>query len=190
MPMQDIRPRTEDELEAALPGIQAAPRDVGVVELIARRPSHGERELLEEATLEPALGLVGDNWHLRPSRHRDDGKPDPDRQLTLMSARAVAAVAGERAHWAIAGDQLYVDLDLGRENLPAGTQLTVGTAVLEVTAAPHTGCDKFTARFGSAASRWLNTPTGRALNLRGIHARIIVGGVVRRGDALRKRRSP
>jgi hypothetical protein len=184
--MQDIRHRTEQELEAALDGIRAAPRDAGVIELIARRPTHGEREVLEEAALDPALGLVGDSWHLRPSRHTADNSPDPARQITLMGARAVAAVAGGRADWAIAGDQLYVDLDLGDENLPAGTRLLAGTAVLEVTAAPHTGCDKFTARFGSAASRWINTPAGRALNLRGINARVIDGGVIRRGEAIRK----
>jgi MOSC domain-containing protein YiiM len=185
--MQDIRHRTEQELEAALDAIRAAPRDAGVVELIARRPTHGEREVLEEATLDPALGLVGDSWHVRPSRHTPDNSPDPERQLTLMSARAVAAVAGERAAWSLAGDQLYVDLDLGGENLPAGTRLSAGTAVLVVTAAPHTGCDKFTARFGSAASRWLNTPAGRALKLRGIYARVLEGGVIRRGELLRKR---
>ncbi|HSK04455.1 MAG TPA: hypothetical protein VK932_24540 [Kofleriaceae bacterium] len=185
--MQDIRHRTEQELAATLDAIRAAPRDAGVVELIARRPTAGEREVLEEATLDPALGLVGDSWHLRPSRHTADSAPDPERQITLMNARAVAAVAGERASWPIAGDQLYVDLDLGDENLPAGTRLSAGTAVLEVTAAPHTGCGKFTARFGSAASRWINTPAGRALNLRGIHARVIEGGVIRRGELIRKR---
>jgi MOSC domain-containing protein YiiM len=184
--MQEIRFRSEQELEAALDAIRGAPREAGVVELIARRPAHGEREVLDEATLDPALGLVGDNWHARPSRHSADGGPDPARQLTLMGARAVAAVAGERERWPIAGDQLYVDLDLGQGNLPAGTRLAVGTAVLEVSAAPHTGCDKFTARFGSAASRWLNTAAGRSLNLRGINARVVTGGVVRRGDAIRK----
>lgn len=184
--MQDIRHRTEQELAAALDAIRAAPRDAGVVELIARRPARGEREVLEQATLDPVLGLVGDNWHLRPSRHTADRSPDPERQITLMSARAIAAVAGERARWPIAGDQLYVDLDLGDANLPGGTRLAAGGVLLEVTAAPHTGCDKFTARFGSAASRWINTPAGRALNLRGIHARVLEGGVIRRGDAIRK----
>jgi hypothetical protein len=185
--MQEIRHRSEDELEAALEGIRGAPRDVGVVELIARRPAHAEREVLDEATLDPAHGIVGDNWRLRPCRHVTDGSPDPERQITIMSARAVAAVAGEREHWSIAGDQLYVDLDLGGENLPVGTELLVGTAVLAVTAAPHTGCDKFTARFGSAASRWLNTAAGRSLKLRGIYARVVTAGVVRRGDPIRKR---
>jgi MOSC domain-containing protein YiiM len=185
--MQEIRFRSEQELEAALDAIRGAPREAGVVELITRRPTYGEREVVDEASLDRVLGLVGDNWHMRPSRRTTDGSPDPERQLTLMSSRAIAALAGELEHWPIAGDQLYVDLDLGLENLPAGTQLAVGTAVLEVSVAPHTGCDKFTARFGSAASRWLNTAAGRSLNLRGINARVVTGGVVRRGDAIRKR---
>jgi len=185
--MENARLSTEQELEAALASIRAAPRDAGVVELIVRRPDRGEREVLAQATLDPALGLVGDNWHARPARGRADGSPDLERQITVMGARAVAAVAGDRARWPLAGDQLYVDLDLGRENLPAGTELVVGTAVIAVSAAPHPGCDKFTARFGSAAARWVNTPAGRALNLRGINARIVTGGVVRPGDAIRKR---
>lgn len=178
--------RSEAELEAALAAIRDAPREAGVVELIIRRPTHNEREILEEATLDPSVGLIGDNWHLRPSRHTPDGTPEPERQLTIMGTRAVAAVAGDRDRWPLAGDQLYVDLDLGKENLPAGTRLAVGTAVVEVSAIPHTGCDKFTARFGSAATRWVNTPAGRGLNLRGINARVITAGVVRRGDAIRK----
>jgi hypothetical protein len=184
--MQPIPHRSEAELEAALDAIRAAPRDVGVVELIVCRPTHLAREVLDEGTFDAARGLVGDNWNVRPSRWSQDGGPDPERQVTLMGARAVAAVAGGREHWPLAGDQLFVDLDLRPENLPPGTRLAAGTAVLEVTAAPHTGCDKFTERFGSAASRWLNTPAGRGLRLRGIFAKIVTGGVVRRGDLIRK----
>ncbi len=185
--MEDARLRTDDELATALDPIRGAPRDAGVVELIVRRPADAEREVLDEATLDPALGLVGDNWPVRPSTHTADGSADPERQLTIMSVRAVAAVAGERERWPLAGDQLYVDLDLGGENLPTGTELVVGTAVVAVTAAPHTGCAKFTERFGSAATRWINTPAGRDLRLRGIYVRVVTGGVVRRGDAIRKR---
>ena len=184
--MQPIQPRSEAELEAALGAIRAAPREVGVVELIVRRPAVDAREVLDEGTLDPALGLVGDTWHVRPSSSTPDRSPHPEKQVTLMGTRAITAVAGDRAHWPIAGDQLFVDLDLGLENLPPGTRLAAGTAVLEVSAAPHTGCAKFTERFGSAASRWLNTPVGRSLNLRGINAKVVTGGVVRRGDPIRK----
>ncbi|HWO18476.1 MAG TPA: hypothetical protein VNO30_06855 [Kofleriaceae bacterium] len=184
---QDEQFRTQAELDAALESVRGAPRAVGVVEMIVRRPERDAREVLEEAIVDPALGLVGDNWRERPSRSASDGSPDPERQLTLMSARAIAAIAGGRERWPLAGDQLFVDLDLGLENLPAGTELVAGTAVLVVSAVPHTGCAKFTARFGSDATRWVNTDIGRSLSLRGINARIVSGGVVRRGDAIRKR---
>lgn len=184
---QDVRHRTQAELDAALETIRAAPRDAGVIELITRRPQKDAREVLEEATLDPALGLVGDSWIRRKARTTPDGTPDPEQQLTLMNARSIAAIAGAREHWPPAGDQLFVDFDLGLEHLPPGTELVAGTAVLAVSATPHTGCAKFTARYGSAATRWVNTEVGRGLNLRGINARIVSGGVVRRGDAIRKR---
>ena len=157
--------------------IRDSPRDEGTVELIVRRPAEGEREVLTEATLDEEKGLVGDGWHGR-------GTPHPDRQLTLMNARAAALVAGSPERWPLAGDQLYVDLDLGEANLPAGTRLCVGSAVIEVTAEPHRGCGKFSRRFGVDAMRWVNSAVGRELNLRGINARIVVGGTVRTGDPI------
>ena len=103
-----------------------------------------------------------------------------------MSSRAAALVAGDRERWPLAGDQLYVDLDLSDENLPPGTRLALGSAVLEVTDEPHTGCKKFTARFGLDAMVFVNSPVGRALNLRGINARVVESGTVRVGDAVTK----
>lgn len=173
-------------LDRALDSIWAAPRDAGTVELVVRRPAVGEREQVDEAQLDPHGGLVGDGWALRPCKHTADRSPSPDRQLTIMSARAAAAVAGDRDAWPLAGDQLYVDLDLSAANLPAGTRLAVGGAIVEISAVPHTGCAKFTARFGGDATRWVNTPLGRELRLRGVNARVIVAGTVRRGDSIAK----
>jgi len=104
-----------------------------------------------------------------------------------MNARAAALVAGSRERWPLAGDQLYVDLDLGLANLPPGTRLYVGSAVIQVTAEPHRGCGKFSRRFGVDAMRWVNSAVGRELNLRGINARIVRPGTVRPGDPIRKR---
>jgi len=175
-------PRTASELEAGLDDIRRSPGDAGIVELITRRPRVGEREVLAEAELDVEVGLVGDSWSTRTS-----SKPrHPEKQLTLMNVRVIRLITYDPHDWPLAGDQLYVDLALAGENLPAGTRLALGTAVIEVTTQPHTGCAKFSARFGSDVMRWVNSETGRALNLRGINTRVIEGGSVRRGDTICK----
>jgi hypothetical protein len=179
-------PRTRADLDAGLDHVLASPLDHGAVELVVARPGVGERTVLDEAKLDPAIGLVGDSWIDRFSRHTPDGSPNPVMQLTLMNARAAALVAQTTDRWPLAGDQLYVDLELGYDNLPAGTRLQVGTAVLEITDEPHTGCAKFADRFGMDAVRWVNSPVGREHNLRGVNARVITGGVVRTGDKVHK----
>jgi MOSC domain-containing protein YiiM len=173
-------------LENGLETIRNAPRDAGTVELIVRRPGSEEREIVAEAQLDPAAGMVGDNWLERGSRATEDGSAHPEMQLTMMSARAAALIARSRERWPLAGDQLYVDLDLSTANLPPGTLLELGTATIEITDQPHTGCGKFVRRFGVDAMRFVNTELGRQLNLRGIYARIVSGGTVRTGDAIRK----
>lgn len=175
-----------DELAARLDDVWASPSDEGRVELIVRRPAAGEREVLAEASLDPAVGIAGDTWLGRGSRHTPDGSAEPDRQVTLMNARAAALVAGSPERIPLAGDQLYVDLDLGFDNLPAGTRLAVGSAVVVVTEPPHTGCTKFTQRYGLAALRLINSPEGRAARLRGVNARVEVAGTVRPGDDVSK----
>jgi MOSC domain-containing protein YiiM len=155
----------------------------GVVELIVRRPDVGEREVLEEAELHLEQGLVGDRWW---NGVRANGKTfDNSAQVTLISTHALEQIEPDRSRWPLAGDQLYVDLDLSFENLPAGTRLGLGTAVIEVSEAPHTGCGKFTARFGSDATRLVNSKEGRARRLRGMNARVVEPGTVRVGDTIR-----
>ncbi|TMK87368.1 MAG: MOSC domain-containing protein [Actinobacteria bacterium] len=173
------------DLHAGLDHVRSAPKDDGVVELIVRRPAENEREVVGEAHLDCTDGLVGDTWNVRVSKRTGVG-PDSERQLTLMNARAAALVAGTSDHGGLAGDQVYVDFDLGYENIPPGTRLQVGDAVIEVSAAPHTGCAKFRARFGADALRFVNSEVGRELNLRGINAKVVVAGTVRPGDAVRK----
>ena len=151
-----------------------------------RRPAEGERELLEAAELDREVGVVGDRW----SAGRTNGRaPNPATQVTLMSARAAALVARTRDRWPLAGDQLYVDLDISEENLPAGTRLRLGSAVLEISHEPHTGCKKFVARFGMDAMLFVNSPVGRALRLRGVNARVVEPGTVSLGDAVDEARA-
>jgi MOSC domain-containing protein YiiM len=171
---------TAEQLWADLDNVRAAPREEGTLELIATRPAVGERNVVEEAELDVADGVIGDSWSRRGKR------PNPKSQVAVMSARAAAMIAGDREHWALAGDQLYVDLDLSATNLPAGTRLAIGSAILEVSDLPHLGCGKFTARYGADARDLVNSPDGVALNLRGINTRIVQSGTVRRGDAVRK----
>jgi hypothetical protein len=177
---------TWEQIQPGLPRILAAPKDDGRIELIVRRPSVGSREILDVGTLDLTDGLVGDSWKNRGSSRTADGSPHPDMQLTIMNARVIALLAGERECWPAAGDQLFVDLDLSAANLPAGTRLEVGSAVVEVTPQPHTGCGKFVERFGADAMKFVNSPEGRALNLRGINARVVRGGEVTVGAAVRK----
>jgi MOSC domain-containing protein YiiM len=171
---------TSERLGAGLERVRAAPSDEGLLELIARRPAVNEREVVEEAELDADRGLVGDSWSLRGKR------PNPGAQVTLMSSRAAALLAGDRERWALTGDQLYVDLDLSGDNLPPGTRLAIGSAVVEVTDLPHLGCQKFADRYGQEARELVNSPEGVALNLRGINARVVQSGTVRRGDAVRR----
>jgi MOSC domain-containing protein YiiM len=173
-------------LEESLDHIREAPADGGTVELIARRPAEDEREVVTEAYLDAHDGLEGDTWRARGSRHTPDGGPDPQAQLTLMNARATAAIAGERERWALAGDQIYVDLDISCANLPPGSRVQIGSAVIEFSEAPHTGCAKFSARFGNDAMRFVNSPIGRELRLRGANCRVVKAGTVRAGDAIKK----
>ena len=174
--------RSWEELEAALAHIRSSPRDGGVVKLIVRRPTVGAREVLDEAQLDPVEGLVGDNWRTRGSSRTPDGSSHPDMQLNIMNARVIDLVAGAPERWPLAGDQLYIDMDLSGASLRPGTRLVIGSAVIEVTAQPHTGCGKFVSRFGVAAMTFVNSPVGRELNLRGINARVVKGGTIRAGD--------
>lgn len=177
---------TAAELADALPHIRRSPATDGTVEMIVRRPAVDEREVVDEARLDPGVGLEGDTWKPRGSRHSADGSAEVERQLTLMNSRMVDLLARSRDRWPLAGDQLFVDLDLSDENLPAGTLLALGSAVIEVTPVPHTGCAKFTQRYGRDGHRFVNSEQGQSLNLRGINAKVVEAGEVRTGDPIRR----
>jgi hypothetical protein len=177
---------TMSELEAGLDEIRLAPKDAGVLELIVRRPGVNDREVLEEAELHLDEGLVGDSWKRRRSKTTADGSPNPLMQLNIMNSRVTSLVAQDKDRWQLAGDQLYIDMDLSEENVAAGARLALGSAVIEVTPPPHLGCQKFVARFGREAMMFVNSKVGRQLHLRGVNAKVIQGGIIRVGDVARK----
>ena len=184
--MSDILHLTMEELEAGLEDIRRSSKDGGELEMIVRRPEEDEREVLEVGELDLEEGLKGDNWRRRGSSMTPDGSAHPDAQLNIMNSRVTALLAQDKERWQLAGDQLYVDLDLSADNLPPGSRLAIGSALIEVTALPHTGCKKFAERFGPDATRFVNSSVGKELKLRGINAKIIQPGTVRVGDTVRK----
>jgi len=174
------------ELEAGMDHIRQSPKDQGTLKMIVRRPNIDEREVLHEGELSTVDGLVGDTWKVRVNKHAIDGLASIHKQITVMNARTIALLAQSEEHWPLAGDQLYVDLDLSDDNLPPGTQLAIGSAVLEVSPDPHTGCNKFSSRFGVEALKFVNSPEGKQLHLRGINTKVIQAGIIRVGDVVRK----
>ena len=178
--------QTAEQLEAGMARVQEAPADEGEVRLVVRRPGRGEREILQQGELDTEQGLVGDDWINRPGMYRDT--PSPYAQVTVMNARVAELISGdpEPATWAQCGDQLYIDLDISEENLPAGSRVEIGEAILEFQAEPHTGCVQFKSWWGDEALRHISTPVGRSLRMRGANTRVVRSGVVRPGDIARK----
>ena len=177
---------TTAELESGLPEIRQSPNNDGELQLISRRPAIGERDLIETGELDTTQGLVGDDWSTRGQHQTPPRDPKPDAQLTLMNARAAQLVSGSKERWALAGDQLYVDFDIGRDNLPIGSRVQIGDAIVEVTAEPHPGCKKFVERFGMDAMTFVNSEEGKQMCLRGINTKIVQSGAIRVGDKINK----
>jgi hypothetical protein len=177
---------TTAELESGLPEIRQSPDSDGELQLISRRPAIDERDLIETGELDTIQGLVGDDWSTRGQQKNPPRDPNPEAQLTLMNARAAQLVSGSKERWALAGDQLYVDFDIGRDNLPIGSRVQIGEAIVEVTAEPHPGCNKFVERFGMDAMTFVNSEEGKQMCLRGINTKIVQSGTIHVGDKISK----
>lgn len=182
----EIKHLTTKELEDGLDKILQSPKDIGLIEMIVVRPENLKRKILEKGELDVELGLIGDNWKLRGSSKTIDNSAHPDMQINIMNSRVISLIAQTKDRWQLAGDQLYIDLDLSYDNLPIGTKLILGTAIIEVTNQPHTGCKKFVERFGLDAMKFVNSEIGKKLNLRGINAKVIKSGVINTGDIIKK----
>lgn len=177
---------TLEHLQTQLNHIQESPKDTGSVLLIVRRPATEERELISQGRLIPTSGLEGDNWRERGSTSMPDGSANPEAEITLMNVRVIQALTPDETRWALAGDQFFVDFDLSEENIPAGTRLAIGSAIVEVSSLPHNGCKKFSARFGVDALKFISMAENKPLRMRGINAKIIQAGEVKQGDLIRK----
>jgi MOSC domain-containing protein YiiM len=186
MTVTATRHRIREELDAGLAHVLAAPKDGGRIEAIVVRPETDARRAVAEVAISAAGGVEGDHWAKGCWKSTPDGRPDPDVQICIMNARAIALIAGDRDNWPAAGDNLFVDMDLSPENLPPGTRLSLGSAEIEITAEPHTGCAKFIARYGRDACVWVNTGPGKANRLRGIYAKVVKDGRIAVGDRLVK----
>ena len=187
--MTDVKHLTLEELETGLAQVAQSPKDAGELKLIVRRPANGEREVLEMGELDLAVGLIGDNWKTRGSAKTPDGSARPDHQITITNARMIALVARQQERWPLAGDQLFIDLDLSATNLPPGTQLRIGSTIVEVTPPPHDGCKKFAERFGVETVKFMSSPEYKEMHLRGINAKVVRAGMIRIGDRVSKGRA-
>jgi MOSC domain-containing protein YiiM len=176
----DPRHLTQEQLSAGLDRIAESPRDEGVVEMLIVRPEVNERLTPARVEVSAELGVHGDRWSSSPARDY------PDTQISLMNSRLLDLVSGGRDRWAMVGDNMIVDMDLSEATLPPGQKLAVGSAILEITDEPHTGCKKFSGRFGAEALRFVNTGPGKELRLRGIYARVAQPGLISVGDRLYK----
>jgi MOSC domain-containing protein YiiM len=171
---------TINDLEIAWRERPQAPRERGTVRLICVRKGEGRHETPDTVQITPGLGLVGDRWSQRGAGKAPDGYS----AVTLMNATVAELLTAGRQPLDAPGDNLHVDLDISVEALPAGTRLRAGTAVLEVSSQPHTGCSTFSGKFGLDALKWVSTPEGRQRRLRGVNCAVISGGQVRIGDPI------
>ena len=177
---------TIEQLDAGLGDIRRSPPDGGTLHMIVRRPDVDRREVVDEGSLDVEVGLVGDTWNVRESRSTPDGSPNPEAQVTIINSRALDLMAQSEDRWPLSGDQLVIDIDMSKENLPPGTRLSIGSAVIEISEKPHTGCVKFADRFGKDALRFVSTPLAMEMRLRGVNTRVVQSGTIRPGDTVTK----
>ena len=184
--MLNVEHLSVTELETGMDHIRQSPKEDGVLMMIVRRPDVDQREVINEGQLNLIEGLEGDTWKARGSSHTTDGSANVNAQITVMNSRAISLLAQGEESWPLAGDQLYIDMDLSDENMPPGTRLAIGTAIIEVSAQPHSGCKKFSSRFGVEAMKFVNSPEGKRLHLRGINTKVIQAGTIHTGDVIKK----
>lgn len=175
-----------DTLDAALAHVLDAPTDAGPVHMLCRRPDRNQRDFPDSLLLDPVDGVAGDYEMAKPWLTLADGTPDPRIQVSILPLRVLDLVWRDRETTAFPGDTIIADLNLTLDNLPVGTRLQVGSAVLEVSDLWNEGCAKWKVRYGRAAYEWTSAPAHEPLRLRGIFCRILRAGEVRLGDRITK----
>ena len=189
MPDPAINPaefRSLSALGELLPRILSAPKDNGTLELIIMRPDHGQRVVPESIDVSANAGLPGDHWVRGTGYALEDGTGNPNAQICMMMASCIQAIAGDKANWPPAGDNLFIDMDLTPSNMPPGTRFVIGSAEFVVTELPHNGCQAFIDRYGRDACIFVNTGEGKKHRLRGIYARVMRDGTISVGDRVQK----
>lgn len=173
-------------IEKQLPYVEASPKDNGVIKLIVVRPKTNKRQILDSCFISYEKGMEGDNWTLGCWKTTEDGSPHPDVQIAITNYRIHEIFSNLDKDRALAGDNLFVDLDLSERNLKAGDRLALGSAIIKITSVPHNGCGKFKERFGIDALKFVNSPIGKQMHLRGIYAKVIQNGIVSVNDTIKK----
>ncbi|WP_062763020.1 hypothetical protein [Falsirhodobacter sp. alg1] len=176
---------TTDALNAALPHVLAAPKDNTPVTMLCFRPATGERDFRDHLRLTRAEGIPGERWLTRPWMRLPDGSPHPAIQVSILPKRVLDLVWTDHSvpH---PGDPIIADLDTSLANLPTGSLIRVGTAVLRVSGEFNDACVKWKVRYGKDAKDWITAPGHPELRLRGILCSVEEDGDVHLGDLIVK----
>lgn len=173
---------TRAVLDAALPFVLAAPRDDAPIALLCTRPALGQRAFPASIRLTKAEGIPGERWLTQSWLRLPDGRPDPRNQVSLLPSRVMDIAWQNRDTAPHPGDPIVADLDMTEANLPVGTLIGVGSAVLRVSDVPNLGCVKWKVRYGSDALAWVAADP--ALRLRGVLCSVEQDGEVTLNDRL------
>lgn len=175
---------TRAELDRAWPDIMAAPKDGAAIEMLCLRPAMGERRFVDEIHVTREEGIPGERWLTQPWMRLPGGQPDPAIQVSFLQRRVLDLVWRDREGTPHPGDTFVVDMDLSEANLPAGSLLQVGSAVLEVSTVFNNACAKWKKRYGDDALDWVRAYENKEFRPRGVLAKVHRDGVFRAGDRL------
>jgi MOSC domain-containing protein YiiM len=160
-----------------------SPRDLGRVQGCVVRTGRGVRETPSALRVVEGAGVVGDLWSTHPHSA-------PGNQVSLINVHVLRSLCdGDESRMPLSGDNLHVDLELSEANLPVGTLLAIGTALLRVSPVPHRPCGSFVKRYGATAAKKVARATRIGRRGRGVLCEVVRGGVIANGDEIRVERA-